>query len=229
MNGTVLIFILSSLVLSLEAAGSSKGDQHPWFRRCLKHCVEARNCSEVNNAFGVWHLWITLTMSDKQASITLKLTQWDCQSDCKYLCMKQHNEMREEEGLSVLQYYGKWPFTRVCLILFVLKKQIFGFQEIVSSLFSLGNFIPYCWGFFEYMRKVPNTYHLKPIFLAYAICGLVVFHVYRSNVQMLHLDFFFCLPLSRHRGYRIPGLPICQLHLFLRKLLDNSEGISSGK
>ncbi|KAK6457099.1 Per1-like-domain-containing protein [Scheffersomyces xylosifermentans] len=54
---------------------------------------------------------------------------WSCEADCNYKCQQIVTNKREKTGLPVVQFYGKWPFTRV-----------FGVQEFFSTVFSLGNF-----------------------------------------------------------------------------------------
>jgi hypothetical protein len=113
-----LLSVLVCLVASVTAAGSSKGDQHPWFQKCLERCIENRNCTDTtDNVFGMLGLkrWDSSThlIPEMKASLILRLTLWDCEADCKYVCMRQHNQMRKDEDLHVLQYYGKWPFRRV--------------------------------------------------------------------------------------------------------------------
>lgn len=53
---------------------------------------------------------------------------WDCTSNCKYICQQMITNEREYQQLPIVQFHGKWPFTRVC-----------GVQEIFSVIFSLGN------------------------------------------------------------------------------------------
>ncbi|CAM9962872.1 unnamed protein product [Pylaiella littoralis] len=62
----------------------------------------------------------------------LRAMGWDCVSECRHTCMNLHVEARVASGDRMLQYYGKWPFRR-----------IWGVQELLSSLFSLGNGLPH--------------------------------------------------------------------------------------
>lgn len=52
--GLSLLLVVCFITVACEAAGSSKGDQHPWFQRCLRNCVLARNCTDADNVFGVY-------------------------------------------------------------------------------------------------------------------------------------------------------------------------------
>lgn len=60
----------------------------------------------------------------------LRLMQWTALDDCKYWCMHKITRYRIEQGLSIQQYYGKWPFIRV-----------FGLQVI---FINQGTYISYC-------------------------------------------------------------------------------------
>lgn len=56
------------------------------------------------------------------------LFSWDCSSDCNYKCQQFITNKREQQGLPMVQFYGKWPFHRV-----------WGITELFLTLFSLGN------------------------------------------------------------------------------------------
>jgi len=131
-----------------ELKGSTEGDQDPWFQNCDKLCYIESSCNSTTNNF------------ERTKSLELLLTFWDCDADCKYVCTRKHNQFRQDKGLPIVQYYGKWPFVR-----------IFGFQEIASSIFSLGNIIPHALAAWNYRKDVPRTYYLRNIFLANAILG----------------------------------------------------------
>lgn len=40
----------------------------------------------------------------------LRAMGWDCESECRHMCMNLHVEMRAATGSRMVQYYGKWPF-----------------------------------------------------------------------------------------------------------------------
>lgn len=61
--------------------------------------------------------------------ITKTVFQWDCILDCNYKCQQFITNQRELGGLSMVQFYGKWPFSRVM-----------GITEIMLVLFSIGNY-----------------------------------------------------------------------------------------
>jgi len=62
----------------------------------------------------------------------LRLAHWDCSENCKYECMHDNSVLRKRNGEQQVHYHGKWPFVRV-----------FGIQELLSSMFSLLNGLPY--------------------------------------------------------------------------------------
>jgi len=61
--------------------------------------------------------------------ITRTVFQWDCMLDCDYKCQQFVTNQRELSGLPMVQFYGKWPFTR-----------ILGMTEVMLTLFSIGNY-----------------------------------------------------------------------------------------
>lgn len=67
-------------------------------------------------------------------TLAMRLTGWDCASDCKYRCMRTIVRVRAAEGLNTAKYYGKWSFERVL-----------GVQEIVSCVASLANAAVHVW------------------------------------------------------------------------------------
>jgi hypothetical protein len=67
-------------------------------------------------------------------TLAMRLTGWDCASDCKYRCMRTVVRVRAAEGLNTAKYYGKWSFERVL-----------GVQEIVSCVASLANAAVHVW------------------------------------------------------------------------------------
>lgn len=67
-------------------------------------------------------------------TLAMRLTGWDCASDCKYRCMRTVVRVRAVEGLNAAKYFGKWSFERVL-----------GAQEVVSCLASLANAVVHLW------------------------------------------------------------------------------------
>lgn len=75
-----------------------------------------------------------------------KLFTWSCVDHCKYSCM-HHVENERKSVLPVRQFHGKWPFKRVFIC-----------QEILSSVYSLGNCLPYLIFVFS-----SAFWHIRPI------------------------------------------------------------------
>jgi hypothetical protein len=120
----------------------------------------------------------------------LRWFQWDCLADCKYSCMWEDVRFRQETGLPIVQYYGKWPFVRVL-----------GMQELASVVFSLLNLLMHVIGWKQYMRTVPSTYPLKKWVTGYTFVNInvwvwsSVFHS-RDTPITEKLDYFGALLVS---------------------------------
>lgn len=108
--GTAVFFCLFWRVLA------SEGDERLDFQVCLAEC-EDEICTGLASSINGG--------KSAQLPLILRLTGWNCQSNCKYNCM--HQVHRLSNGLWQ-KYYGKWPFFRV-----------FGIQEVFSVIFSIGN------------------------------------------------------------------------------------------
>lgn len=102
------------LLLSLVVA--SVGDYLPEFQDCLEKCNDVQCVSHTQ--FGPHHL----------NPIAKTVFLWDCSLDCNYKCQQLITQERKQAGMSMVQFYGKWPFRR-----------IFGVTEFLSSLFSMAN------------------------------------------------------------------------------------------
>lgn len=137
---TLYLFTSFSLVSLVK---SSQGDQSPAYQRCLSTCLTT--CPPPSSS------------SSSTFSIS-NLSIWPCPSNCSYECTTSltdlalsytpsiisslsqgekdkligWNEGGELEGLKLgemVQFHGKWPFVRYFYI-----------QELLSVVFSLGNF-----------------------------------------------------------------------------------------
>merc|ERR1740123_443725 len=71
-------------------------------------------------------------MLTSEMSWPLRAWRWDCPENCKYECMIENRELRQQNGEQQVQYKGKWAFIRVV-----------GTQEFFSSLFSFLNGLPH--------------------------------------------------------------------------------------
>jgi hypothetical protein len=118
--------------------------------------------------------------------LSLKLFRWSCFADVKYNCMHEITQQRINQGLNIVQYYGKWPFWRV-----------FGIQEIFSVIFSIGN------GYAHYvhwskLNRLPNNFYLINYLKAYNLITIntwiwsTVFHCRDVRITE-RLDYFSAL------------------------------------
>jgi len=81
-------------------------------------------------------------------SLALRVTKWDCSSDCQYHCMWAIEARRAAEGggdTPVYKYFGKWPFVRVL-----------GAQEVASVVFSVVNLAAHVVGLRWLMAALPK-------------------------------------------------------------------------
>ena len=128
----------------IGGAHASSGDQSHLFWQCMNACQsptcnpESFVCSNfcpgrANDNFWL-HLW-----------------KWDCQSDCRYLCM-WHREKQKEPGNPGLveKYHGKWPFVRVL-----------GMQEIASVFLSLLNLAVHLYVLLIFKRRMSGRYPIR--------------------------------------------------------------------
>lgn len=131
---------LQNLVWVLVLLGftnASSGDRLDIFEECKEACEYIRLCpnsgidwlnTETNKFDG---------MSFNRTPVLLRhFLAWDCVSDCDYQCQQIITHTRMEKGEPHLQFHGKWPF-----------KRLFGAQELFSTLFSIGNFLPHFRGY----------------------------------------------------------------------------------
>ncbi|KAK7423347.1 hypothetical protein QQX98_001138 [Neonectria punicea] len=164
------ILSLTVLVLALAAtAHGSVGDRLPEFRECLQVC-NTENCGP-----GSKHTPIPFLH---------RLLLWTCSSECQYACEHIVTGQRMNAGLSVVQFYGKWPFYR-----------FLGMQEPFSVLFSLGNLWAHWEGLKKVRAKIPVSYSLRPFYVWLACVNIVswvassVFHT-RDFRFTEELDYF---------------------------------------
>jgi len=89
---------------------------------------------------------------------------WSCSDECKYECMHSIEQLRYSRGYIPVQYYGKWPFTRV-----------WGLQELLSVVFSIGNAIPHllhlCVAKYRF-RFAPPQDPMRPLLLLCSLMGV---------------------------------------------------------
>lgn len=134
----------SLVVCGLPTASASPGDRSKWFKRCVDtHTARACKGYKRGNVLPKdRQLW----EGRKQLSFAEELLGWTCEENVRYHCMHDHTQRRLDKGANVLQYGGKWPFVRV-----------FGIQEIVSTLASIGNAVPHALYFFFRRHEYATT------------------------------------------------------------------------
>ncbi len=110
-----------------------------------------------------------------------KLFTWPCEDHCRYTCMHHVVDQRKSQ-LPVRQFHGKWPF-----------KRVFFCQEILSSVYSLGNCIPYLVFAFSaaFWRIRPIMRWLTISFITVWIAS-TVFHCRDTDSTMM-LDYYSVL------------------------------------
>ncbi|KAJ2936080.1 hypothetical protein H1R20_g1015, partial [Candolleomyces eurysporus] len=124
------------------------------------------------------------TWGSKPIPLSLYLTRWSCQDDCKYTCMHSITAKAISSGRPVQQYYGKWPFWRYA-----------GMQEPASVVFSVFNLWAHWKGFKTVKRRLPNDHPMKKLYLVWAVLSMnawiwsAVFHT-RDLPITEKLDYF---------------------------------------
>jgi len=159
---------------------SSDGDRDGKYNNCLNHCLRR---------FG---------HDNTHLDFPLRLLGWSSLDDCKYKCMFMHTKKRMENGLHILKYHGKWPFTR-----------FLGIQEPASTLFSFFNMLSHVIGWNAYKSIVPTDYEFYHVtrlqFWVNVIgwLGAVIFHTrdlywterldYLGATLIIAISVFSCL------------------------------------
>lgn len=183
-----LITVLASLV------AASPGDNLIEFDDCKYACEYQKSCpgSQISYIDASTNEYSKLRFEKCPWGLSAFLF-WDCISDCDYQCQQIITKSRIEDGEEILQFHGKWPFLR-----------LFSMQELFSTLFSIGNFVPHYYGLQKLndkMRKLENRGDTKRLALLrnytyVAIAGMLawssstIFH-WRDLLITEKLDYFF--------------------------------------
>lgn len=97
-------------------------------------------------------------------ALNLRLLFWTCPSNCDYVCQHIITDRRVEREPPmlhpILQYHGKWPFTRYL-----------GIQEPASVLFSLMNLLAHHYGMAKIRSRIPADYPLRKYYLWFGYVG----------------------------------------------------------
>lgn len=186
-------YVTLALSVLLGIADASKGDDLPEFRQCLETCVISTCNSDGIYKGTVYDTYSKHRFDRMPLPLHLSILGWNCENNCDYQCQRIITSEREANGLPVYQFHGKWPFLRV-----------FGIQELFSTLFSIGNFIPNYWGFntiwrqYTHERKLGN-HEFCNLYWAYILVSVIsmcawffssVFHL-KDTWDRERLDYFF--------------------------------------
>ena len=127
--------LLMSTIFAIHTE-ASLGDKNGAFQGCVHQRILDRDCmSPTGNDRFPWNYLLPVLRFDEfslcSLPLHLKLLRWTCHENCQYECMHEHAIQQRENSLRQLQYFGKWPHTRVV-----------GIQEPASVVFSIANLIP---------------------------------------------------------------------------------------
>lgn len=183
-------------VLALIAT-ASLGDQLDEFQNCVKKC-DFLSCDSTHRyEFSKKELRLLNKQQfqyelfdDRGLSLWMRLLGWSCYENCDYQCQRIVTKFREQNDEEVYQFHGKWPFLRVL-----------GIQEIFSTAFSIGNFIPHYLGYKKLLREYSQqqTEGFKILYFNYMIIAVVtmgawifstIFHL-KDTWNREKLDYFF--------------------------------------
>jgi post-GPI attachment to proteins factor 3 len=141
-------------------------------------------------------------------ALILRLFLWTCPQECDYTCQHINTDYRLAHNLEdpILQYHGKWPFTR-----------FLGIQEPFSVLFSVFNLLAYQKGIRDVKDLIPASYPMRKYYLLLGYIGTLtwtfsaVFHT-RDFPLTETLDYFgagasvlYGLYLAPIRIFRLDG------------------------
>lgn len=184
-----------------DVVQASIGDELPEFQKCFRYC-EVITCNKASKYPDLTPELYQNLMKDKSLvqmfdkpplDTHLTILGWDCESNCDYQCQRIITLDRMEDNLEIHQFHGKWPFIRV-----------WGIQELFSTIFSIGNFIPNYWGF-KLLRKQyqiqarKNNYEFTSLYFAYILVTVssmcawtfsTLFHL-KDTWNRERLDYFF--------------------------------------
>lgn len=162
---------------------ASSGDESWEFRRCVATCWQTGCAAELQRnkaddtylTEGIEEIGAHLASVDycsplcdadkneayqRADTFWLKLSSWDCSSDCSYRCMwlieDKKKGTKAAVGLVAMEkYFGKWPFVRA-----------FGAQEPASVLFSILNLVANMVCFFKILGilQCTNTHNKSSSF-----------------------------------------------------------------
>ncbi|XP_066877303.1 post-GPI attachment to proteins factor 3 isoform X3 [Kogia breviceps] len=212
---TVRLVRLVLLAGAAALASGSQGDREPVYRDCVLRCEE-RNCSGgalkhfrsrqpiYMSLAGPLGLCLSLgpiralSVPPHAGEFTrpyLSVSGWTCQDDCKYECMWVTVGLYLQEGHTVPQFHGKWPFFRFLC-----------FQEPASAVASFFNGLASLVMLCRYRTSVPTSSPMYPTCVAFAWVSLnawfwsAVFHT-RDTDLTEKMDYFCASTVVLHSVY----------------------------
>lgn len=176
--------LLTLLAVVATLGTCSSGDQLDEFGYCLDAC-EFTSCHTGSTFFDNRYLKARFP----EVSPMLRLLLWDCPSNCDYHCQQIITAERLNQGQDVVQFHGKWPFTRAL-----------GTQELASAIFSVLNFLPHYQNLqtslalyndsFGPIRILYRNIVLMSAITMFAWIFSTIFHI-RDLLVTERLDYFF--------------------------------------
>lgn len=187
---SMLAAAATAVLVLVPVAKASPGDWLDEFLDCRDACEYRRSCanSDIHQVSEQNPFW---SFPFQETPGVYRLLLWDCVADCDHQCQQAVTQMRIAADQEVYQFHGKWPF-----------KRMLGMQELFSTLFSIGNFVPQYRGFRLLLRErnvVPPHLKSRLILDKYtyvAVAGMLawlsstVFHL-RDLLVTEKLDYFF--------------------------------------
>lgn len=120
-----MLGMITALPFLLAVALASAGNILPEYRTCYTECVYQLCYDYFPPSIKYSKEFLESTFSLNPLYKVL----WPCTADCNYKCQQIITAIRLNQGLPMVQFFGKWPFLRV-----------FFFQEFYASILSFGNF-----------------------------------------------------------------------------------------
>lgn len=141
-------FILTLFVFfcKLKCSLCSLGDSFPYYRTCVSECSRSI-CDEDG-----YH------KKERSPSYFEEMFEWQCTSECRYVCMWDLVEAFERKGWNVPQFHGKWPFVRW-----------WGLQEPVSMIASVIHLLVTIYMFRYFYKRVCSKSPMYWIWVTYAV------------------------------------------------------------
>ncbi|KAK3108846.1 hypothetical protein FSP39_017130 [Pinctada imbricata] len=177
------------LTFAVDQTLGSYGDRSYIFQRCKYYCIQ-NNCSDAE-AFRSRQPWYEETL------------RWSCEDECKYGCMWKTVDAFSKDGMSIPQFHGKWPFTR-----------LFGVQEPASVLFSILNGICHL-RIFEYRKLIPSS---TPMYRVWTFIAIMMDYFCAFSLVLCNLFALFCRVCGTRDRTKISGMGVALVIFYLQHI-----------